>query len=277
MNYIFRLIKRLIVLIPGIAVTYVAVADIWPHIHKHLPYALAIFITYVITAYILIPALMRIIRTIVRPKHVPLYCTTPDGFASDPINTGVISTRQQLILAMTKAGWYQADPYSLPNLVKMVLTIVLKRPYSSAPCSRLYFFGRSQDIAFEQASSNNLSRRHHVRFWAATYTSDLRYRDHVYFWQKHLRAQTGDRVLWVGAASLDTGIRPIRHTGQLTHMVHPDTNAERELIVRQLKKTGMVQKTRTIKAGEPYELVNRVVGGHLVADGDLTICELKSS
>ncbi len=46
------------------------------------------------------PALIRLFRIIHPPDHLPLYCVTPDGFASDPLNIGLISTRRQLIHAM---------------------------------------------------------------------------------------------------------------------------------------------------------------------------------
>jgi hypothetical protein len=73
---------------------------------------------------------------------------------------------------------------------------------------------------------------------------------------------------------LDTGLGIIRHNAQLTHAVHPDTNAERNLIVRQLEKTGLVKKTRTVKIGEPYKLTNRVLTAYLHADGRMKIVEL---
>jgi hypothetical protein len=78
----------------------------------------------------------------------------------------------------------------------------------------------------------------------------------------------------VGAASRDVGLGIIRHNAQITHMIHPDTNAERNLIVTNLKKTRLVKKVRTEKIGEPYRLTNRVLTGYLHADGKMTICEL---
>jgi hypothetical protein len=82
-------------------------------------------------------------------------------------------------------------------------------------------------------------------------------------------------VLWVGAASLDTGLGVIRHNAQLTHMIHYDTNAERELITKGLKKAGLVKKVRNVSIGKPYRLTNRVISGYMHADGKMKICELK--
>lgn len=274
--YFSRLAKRLAVLIPGIVISIFAVRDVYPIFEKRLPVSLALFTTYIVTAYGLIPAAMRLLRTFLKPQHIPIYATTPDGFASDPVNIGVIGTRDELVAAITSAGWRQADHRSLPNVLRMVLAIALKKPYPSAPFSSLYLFGRSQDIGFQKAITKSPRKRHHVRFWAATYTTDPRYRDHVFFWQKHHHSPTAARVLWVGAASRDIGLGLIRHNAQITHMVHEDTNAERDLIVRDLKRAGKIKATRTINVGKPYKLPNRVWGGSMVSDGGLVICELKA-
>lgn len=276
MQHLARLGKRLAVLLPGLVVTYFAVSDFYPAIEKQVPAALASLLTYMVVAYVVIPALMRLIRIIIKPKHIPLYCTTPDGFASDPVNVGVVGTREQLIAAMTKAGWYQADQRTFRTLFRLGLSMVLSKPYPKAPFSNLYLFGRSQDIGFELPLDNNPRHRHHVRFWAAKSTSkDSQHQEHAFFWQKQHPRLSGERALWVGAASLDVGLGIIRHNAQLTHMIHPDTNAERDLIVSQLEKAGVVTKKRSVTVGSPYQLVNRVWSGYMNADGKMTICELK--
>lgn len=148
-DYSWRLAKRFAVLVPGIVIAYFSARDIFPYFDKRLPLGAAVFITYVLAAYVLIPALIRLVR-IVRPaRHLPLYCVTPDGFASDPINIGIIGSRQQLIGAMERAGWYVADPHRIRHLPRQVLSVVSGWPYPNAPVSNLYLFGRKQDIAFE--------------------------------------------------------------------------------------------------------------------------------
>jgi hypothetical protein len=69
----------------------------------------------------------------------------------------------------------------------------------------------------------------------------------------------------------------IRHSGQITHMIHPDTDAERDLITTQLKKTGLSAKTKTVTVGQPYSLRNRVLRGRLNSDGKMTIVTLKTT
>jgi hypothetical protein len=272
-RFLIRLIKRFALLVPGIVIAYFSVRNIFPYFDKKLPLALAIFATYALGAYVLVPGLIRLIRIFHPASHLPLYCVTPDGFASDPLNVGVIGTRLQLIMAMEKAGWYTADPHTPRYVIKQLIYFALGRDYSTAPVSNLYLFGRKQDLAFEIPISG--SQRHHVRFWATTYKGSNRLSVSSIHWH-HRRAHIqGDNLLWVGAASLDTGIAPIKHNLQITHMIDPDTDRERELLISQLKASEAVGKTQKIKLEKPYRLVNRVWRGSLHTDGVMTVAHLK--
>jgi hypothetical protein len=274
---IIRFIKRIAILIPGVAVTYVAAKSLFPILDKQIPAALALFILYILIAYIFIPASIRVLNLIMQPKHIPLYCTTPDGLACDPINVGVIATRKELVGLMQAAGWHRADKRTLRTSIRYMTSIALQQPYLTAPFSTLYLFGRSQDIGFQLPVGDNPRHRHHIRFWGVIDTDDPDYRQHTFFWRRYHRSPKPGQLLWVGAASLDTGIGIIRHNAQMTHSIHHDTNAEREFVVKQLRATKRVKRSRTVTVGAPYRLRNRVVKGYMNADGKMTICELKAS
>jgi hypothetical protein len=269
-----RLAKRFAVLIPGIIIAYLSVRDIFPYFDRRLPLGLAIFVTYVLGAYLLIPALIRLLRIIRSPDHLPLYCVTPDGFASDPLNIGIVGTRRQLIGAMEQAGWYMADPHRGQYMLRYILSLIFEWDYPNAPVSSLYLFGRKQDLAFER-QTEGLGNRHHVRFWATTYSNQERLTVRSIHWHRRREHVLGDNLLWVGAASLDAGLAPIRHNLQITHMIHPDTNQERELIVNQLRHQKLIKKTNQVKLGNPYQLINRAWRGYLLTDGMMTIVKLK--
>lgn len=272
-----RLFKRLVVLVLGALIVYLAVWKFFPFFDNRVPLAIALFATYVFTAYLFIPLVIRVIRIFVRPKHIPLYCITPDGFASDPINIGVIGTQKQLKKAMEKAGWHSADKRTARTIFKMIRAVITRRPYPNAPFSTLYLFGRRQDIGFQKPFSEDPSQRHHVRFWACHMDGPEAFHKDVHFWQRFHRPSRDNksRQLWVGAASKDVGIMPIRWNGQLTHMIDPDTNAERDLIVNDLRQSHTVAKTITEKVHEGLSIPNRVLGGILHTDGKLRICILK--
>jgi hypothetical protein len=149
--------------------------------------------------------------------------------------------------------------------------------YPNAPVSSLYLFGRKQDIAFEiplDPKDVPGGGRHHVRFWATTYQQQRPLSIHTIHWQHRKEHVLGDNLLWVGAASLDIGVSFIRHNLQVTHMIDPDTDKERDLIVRQLRERKLTGKVALIKLGEPYRLINRVIRGSLQTDGRMAIVTL---
>jgi hypothetical protein len=271
MQIIIRFAKRAAVFLPGIFIAYVSLKYTLPFFNRRLPAIVAILVTYALAAYILIPAILRIFRIIFPPSHLPLYCVTPDGFASDPLNIGFVCSRRELIATMTKAGWHLADPHTPKNLIRHVFALVLGLSYVNAPMSKLYLFGRKHDLAFEIAINGTNFRRHHVRFWATTFDDGKKLSASTIHWQNQKTHVSSNNLLWVGAASLDIGIVPIRHNLQLTHLVHPDTNQERELIVKKLKTQGFVKKVVQIKLDNPYKLINRSWRGELQTDGKMAV------
>ena len=274
-QYAVRQAKRFAVLLPGLVIVYFSVRDVFPYFHRRLPLSVAILITYILAAYVFIPALIRLFRIIIPVSHLPLYCVTPDGFASDPLNIGIIGTRRELIMAMENAGWYVADRHNAKNVFRLIMSSVIGQVYRHAPVSSMYLFGRKQDIAFEIPLENSVGQRHHVRFWATTYEKKKRLSVHGIAWHHRREHVFGDNLLWVGAASLDTGLNFIRHNLQMTHMIDPDTDSERELIVKQLKDIRRVDSISTLKLDNPYRLINRVWRGYLQTDGKMSVVTLK--
>lgn len=268
-------IKRLSRLLPGLLVAYFASQELYPLFNSRLPAVLATLLTYILAAYVVIPALIRFIRLFYKSKHLPHYCTTPDGFASDPVNIAVVGSLQQLTSAMSAAGWHQADERTPASLMRAGLSILLKRHYPTAPFSNLYLFGRRQDIGFQIQLDNNPAHRHHVRFWGLIENNDPKYLEHALFWRRHHEPPAPGKILWLGAASKDIGFGIIRHNAQLTHMIHPDTDAERDLILNHLKQARKIKRIRKLAVTSPHRLTNRVINGWLQSDGVTKLCELK--
>jgi hypothetical protein len=210
-----------------------------------------------------------------------VYSTTPDGFASDPVNVGVVGTRRQLIDAMRHAGWELADEHGLRNMAREVISTLFKQPYPKSPMSSLYLFGRSQDLGFEIGIADSFKNRHHVRFWSTTFdkpgTDPVIDANSIHWFTRREWRHRGEghdeELLWLGAASKDVGLAFIRHNAQLTHMIHPDTDAERDLIVEQLQIDGAWLES-SLQIMEPYKLRNRVWRGYLQTDGQLKIVRL---
>lgn len=276
LSLVIRFSKRLVVLVPVLVIAYVSAFNIFPWLHDRLPVAIAVMVTYIVGAYVLVPAILRIGRIWFPPKHLPYYCVTADGFASDPLNVGVIGTRQELIDAMTAAGWHGADGISIRSVVRLFLSTVYGWRYDRAPMSLLFLFGRQQDLSFQMPiTDGNPGSRHHVRFWAATYHENGQLTVRSIHWHNRQAHVRDDRLLWLGAASRDIGVTFIRHNAQLTHLVDPNTNAERELLVSHLAATGRATLKRTITLNKPYQLMNiHALRGHVLTDGQMAIMEI---
>ena len=275
-QYIIRVGKRFAVLLPGLIIALLSVRIVFPFFDRRLPLGVAFLVTYIVGAYVLIPAIIRSVRMIWPAKHLPLYCVTPDGFASDPLNVGLIGTRRQLITAMESIGWHMADPHTPRYLARFVINTLLNRTYNNAPVSSLYLFGRKQDLAFELPIDGSRGNRHHVRFWATTYEDTGKLSFRRIHWHHRSSHVQGDNLLWIGAASLDVGISLVRHNLQVTHMIAPDTNLERKHIIDKLRRAKLVGTVETVKLGNAYRLVNRVWRGYLHTDGIMSVGQLKN-
>ncbi len=276
LQYIVRFAKRFAVLVPGLTIAYISIENIYPVLDSQIPAGLAFLITYALAAYILIPALTRLFQLFVRPpRHLPVYSVTPDGYASDPVNVGIIGTKDEMVHAMQQAGWEVADDHSIANVWREVVSSILHVPYPTAPMSNLYLFGRRQDIGFEIQIEGRLWHRHHVRFWATTFDKEGKLTPNSIHWfpRRERKLHEGEKLLWLGAASKDVGLALIKHNAQLTHMIHPNTDAERDLIVEHLEIDGAKLES-TLKIMKPYTLVNRAWSGYLQTDGKLKVVRL---
>jgi hypothetical protein len=278
-TYIIRQVKRFAILIPGFIIAYFAVRNIYPHLDHRLPASLAILVTYILAAYVLIPTALRLVRIVFPSRHLPLYCVTPDGFASDPLNIGIVGTREELKAAMAATGWYPTEPHTVRNVSREIISTLMNWPYPTAPVSGLYLLGRKQDIAFQIPLDIGRGARHHVRFWATKLDAKYMISRRTVHWHNKLDELAPDeRILWIGAASLDIGLAPIRHNFQLTHMIHPNTNQERSLIIQRLDAAGLMTNKEAVElTDKPYKLTNRAWRGYLESDGKMIVIWLGSS
>ena len=99
-----------------------------PYLDHRLPIVWAILIAYLLLAYGLLPFASRLWRVVFKPNHIPRYVTTPDGWPADPVNIAIVANnKRQLIVAMSKAGWYQADRSNLTNTLHEAYAIVFNK------------------------------------------------------------------------------------------------------------------------------------------------------
>lgn len=220
---------------------------------------LGLLATYLVVAYLLVPLVWRRVE-----RRHPALAAAPDithtatGIPGDPLNVGLIATEEELHRALLAAGWHPADAITLRSSIRIAGSTVLHRSYEDAPVSSLYLWGRKQDLAFEQPVGNDARRRHHVRFW-------------------HSEEQDADgRPLWFGAGTFDTSVGLSHTTGEITHHISPDVDAERDKLVADLQHAGAVSALEWVD-GFHKTLEGKNGGGDPYrTDGRLAVATLKA-
>ena len=177
--------------------------------------------TYLLLAYVAMPAYWTWRTRRVHPalEQAPRLTSTHNGLPGDALNIAIIGAREDLTRAMLAARWHPADAITLESSLRIAADVVFDRPYVDAPVSNLYVWGRKEDLAFEQPVGHDPRHRHHVRFW-----------------QSQLVDSVGQPV-WIGAGTYDVRVELSRETGQITHRISPDIDAERDNVVATLRGT----------------------------------------
>src|SRR5262249_2854789 len=137
----------------------------------------------------------------------PMVARTAQGIPSDPINVGLVGDKADVLGALHAAAWYPADAITLRSSGEINGSIVLDRPYRDGPGRPLFYDGRREDLAFEKPVGASADRRQHVRFWEVL-----------------KGGQEGRRL---GSATFDRDVGLSRYTGQVTHHIALDVDAER--------------------------------------------------
>jgi hypothetical protein len=269
-RFLIRQLRRSLILGLGILSIWL-IGFVFRFTDNRLPTLLALALTYAMAAYIVLPRAVLMGLKVLQRKHVPRYTITGDGLPGDPVNLALTGTRQQLHAAFAAAGWSQADRLGLASSWRMVQAFVFNSPYPTAPFSTLYLFGRGQDFGFQKAIDDSPRKRHHVRFWALSMAHAESALGTASFWLNTDRPPHDDCVHWIGAGTRDTGISLTKLTFQVTHATDSDTNAERDYIIGELEKSGVIGEITSYRAGQTIATA-RV--NHYVTDGEVTAATL---
>jgi LssY C-terminus len=273
MRFLNRLLQRLIIFGLGVLSVWLIVFVIFDTADRRLPWVLAVGITYGTAAYLILPWVIRMGLKILHRKRVPSFTTTGDGLPGDPVNVALVGTLSQLRAAFASLGWAEADPLGLSSSWGMARAFVFNSPYPTAPFSTLYLFGRGQDIGFQKAIDNSPRKRHHIRFWSLSLqlAEDTWGGGSASFWLNTDRPRDGDRVLWVGAGTRDTGLSLTHLTFQITHATDSDTNFERDFIIKELQTIACISAVTVYQAGQRLstERIN-----HYTTDGRVALANL---
>jgi hypothetical protein len=211
---------------------------------------------YALVAYVALPSWWTHYEHQKGLEGLPAVTRTSEGIPGDPLNVGLVGTREEVVRAMHESGWRPADAVTLRSSLAIIGSVLLDRAYPDAPVSPLFFEGRREDLAFEKPAAVSADRRHHVRFWRV------------------LESGAEGRPVWLGAASFDRGVGVSRYTGQVTHHIAPDIDAERDVLAADLTAAQMVEAVYEVSGVGPTIQGRNGEGDPYYTDGEIRILRL---
>ncbi len=218
-----------------------------------------LFALWIISAYIVIPRIHRILSKYYLPNYFLGRIRSPSGFLSDPINIAFTGKEASLHRALKKAGWTKANKLTPSTFFRTVYSSLLRLSYPCAPVGNMYLFNRVQDFAYEIEVNGSPNERHHIRFWK---TPDKWY------------LPGGHKTDWLAAATYDTHVGIKLATGQIDHFIHENIDEERDFVVNSLEKSKLVKKLDVVKHfTDSYHDKNNG-GDHINTDGSLPFIHL---
>ncbi len=189
------------------------------------------FLLWILTAYIVIPRIHRILSKYYLPNYFVGRIRSPSGFLSDPINLALFGREKDIHEAFQKSGWQLADKLSPLTFLKAAFCTIFRRSYPSAPVGDMFLFNRRHDFAYEQEINGSPNQRHHIRVWKTP---------------KNWFLPGGYKAEWLVAATHDTHVGIKLATGQLDHFIHEDVDNERDYVIKTLKKSGHLKQVETV-------------------------------
>ncbi len=212
-----------------------------------------LIVVWFLSAYLVLPALWRHYEHHPALAAAPKTTLTAQGIPGDPLNVGLIGVEDDVVRSMLAAGWSPADPITLGSSLRIAESVVFRRPDPRATFSNLYLFGRRQYLAFEKPAGGDARRRHHVRFWKSV---DL-----------------GRRgvPLYLGSATFDVSVGLSHDTGQVTHHIAPDIDAQRDALIEDLTAAGRLTRVYQVTGVGATLFGRNGEGDRYDTDGELTI------
>jgi len=226
------------------------------HVRRLTAALLACLGLYIAAAYWLAPLVWRHFEHQRAIADLAMTTFTALGIPGDALNVGLEGSQEDVVCAMHAAGWFPADPVTVKTSLKIVGSVLLDRAYAQAPVSDLFYQGRREDLAFEKPSGKSPGTRHHVRFW------------------KVVEAGDNGRPVWLGAATFDRGVGVSHYTGQITHHIAPDIDAERDLIASDLASADKVEDIYQTSGVDPTLAGRNGGGDRYYTDGEIVFSRL---
>lgn len=217
---------------------------------------LALAAIFVVTAYFVLPLAWKHYEHEPALAGVSMRTETAQNIPGDPLNIGLIGDEAEVTAAFQRIGWVAADALSVKSDLEIAGSVVLNKAYANAPVSKLFYQGRAEDLAFEKSVGASADQRHHVRLW------------------KVLDTSADGRPLWLGAVSFDTGVGLSHFTGQITHHIDGNLDAERDGLIKALADARIVTRLYQVSGIGPTPTGRNGGGDAFFTDGEVTVATL---
>jgi len=160
-----------------------------------------------------------------------LPCCTTDALGlteGDPLNMIVVGEPEDVFFAFLRADWDETETLNLRSAWRSFTAFFSGRRYRNSPMSKLFLFGRGQDIGFQRIR-NSIHDRHHFRLWLAPMT-----------WK--------GTPVWICAITRDMGVKFTTKSWYLTtHEIDPLVDDARTYVALTLLNTHRVAAVAAVK------------------------------
>ena len=189
-----------------------------------------------------------------RAELIDLPCCVTDKNGEqngDPLNLVMIGNIDEVLAAMSRAGWSFTHRIDLKTIRRMLGAALAGGAYAVAPVSSLYFKGRPQDLALQRAR-NTIMQRNHLRLWLAPFRFE-------------------DRSIWIGQISRDISVKATTKSPTLTtHVIDPNVDEAREHLLQSLMVAGAIDRFAFVSGGDavaPSSPLSNLTGDPYFTDG----------
>ena len=214
---------------------------------------------FLVLAYLSLPRMHQLFTFIYVPDYFIARARTTDGLLGDPVNIALHGSEEDIHAVLLAAGWTKADKVTLRSSWKIAVSSVFRKSYPEAPVSPLVIFKRPQVFAYQQEDSGSASKRHHVRLWRTPDDWAL---------------PGGEKVAWMAGATYDKGVGLSSFTGQVTHKIDEDTDAERDYLIKTLQYADPSITVDVLSDFSSPYICHNGGGDKIVTDGDLPIVDV---
>jgi hypothetical protein len=104
MGLFARIVQRLFIFLVAIIALWLIVTQIFNRLDQQLPLFVALLLTYVFSAYLVLPQIIHFSLMVLRRGRIPRVTHAADGLLADPVNIVLMGSFEDLAAAFMDGG-----------------------------------------------------------------------------------------------------------------------------------------------------------------------------